>query len=237
MVASSVVASRLGRALLDLVFPPRCASCGRWGGFICSDCEASLRPAQQPRCDCCWQPQRESGRCEPCASLPSALDGVRAAFIYEGTARSLVHALKYRSITAAATRMAGHLVEAAKQHNVDANIVVPVPLSGVRRRLRGYNQADLLGRPLAFELGIPFEPRALRRRRHSAPQARTADAEARRSNVAEAFECSTSRRVAGQRVLLVDDVTTTGATLAECAAALKGAGARAVWGLAFARED
>jgi len=113
---------------------------------------------------------------------------------------------------------------------------MPVPLSGLRRRTRGYNQAEALARALGRELGLPAWPGALERRRHTPPQARSADMEERRRNVAGAFVCR-EPGVAGRRVLLVDDVTTTGATLAACALALKEAGARSAWGLAFARED
>ncbi len=139
-------------------------------------------------------------------------------------------------MTAVAAPMAELLAETVRRSDFDADVVVPTPLSGLRRRTRGYNQAEALAKPLARELGLPLWSKALERRRHTPTQARSADAEERRRNVAGAFRCR-EPAIAGQRVLLVDDVTTTGATLEACARALREGGARSIWGLAFARED
>ncbi len=157
--------------------------------------------------------------------------------MYEGTARELVHSLKYRGMTALAGAMASQLAAAARQYGLESDLIVPVPLAGLRRRLRGYNQAEVLARALGGELDLPVRSSAIARQRYTQPQARSADAEARRRNVSGAFSCRERAAVAGRRVLLVDDVATTGATLAECASAVKEAGARSVWGLVFARED
>ena len=193
MVGATSAARRLGRAALDLVFPPRCVGCGEGGSFLCDDCVASLPVAAGSRCPRCWQPGSDARLCLDCQAAPPSFDGLRAAFVYERTARDLVHALKYRGMTA-------------------------------------------LAQPLAMELQLPLRPQALARRRDTPPQARSADAEARRRNVADAFVCR-DRGVEGRRVLLVDDVTTTGATLAACAVALKAAGAESIWAITFARED
>ncbi|OGO49797.1 MAG: hypothetical protein A2148_07395 [Chloroflexi bacterium RBG_16_68_14] len=230
------VAGKLGQAVLDLVFPPRCAGCGGGGAFLCDACAASLPWAAPPRCLRCWRPTADVGVCSHCRAAPPAFDGLRAAFVYTGAARELVHALKYRGITVLAAPMASLLAEAARRYELAADVVVPVPLSGLRRRTRGYNQAEALARALGRELGLPAWPGALERRRHAPPQARSADMEERRRNVEGAF-VSREPGIAGRRALLVDDVTTTGATLAACALALKEAGARSVCGLAFARED
>jgi competence protein ComFC len=229
-------AGRLGRAALDLVFPPRCVGCGSMRAFLCDACVDSLPQAEGSRCPRCWRPGRAVGPCPECRGAPPAFDGLRAAFVYQGVARELVHALKYRGTTALAAPMASLLAEAARKYGLTADVVVPVPLSGLRRRTRGYNQAESLARALARELQLPVRPRAVRRRRNTPPQARTADAEERRRNVAGAF-VSREADTTGRSVLLVDDVTTTGATLAACAGALKEGGARSVWALAFATED
>ncbi len=235
MVADAASAARrLGRVALDLLFPPRCVGCGRGGVFLCDVCVAALPPAAPPRCPRCWQPGADD--CLDCRRAPPAFDGLRSAFVYEGTARELVHAFKFRAMTALAGPMASLMAEAVRRHELRVDLVAPVPLSGLKQRLRGYNQAEALARVLARKLDLPLQSRALVRRRHAPPQTRSADVEARRRNVADAFVCR-EQGIAGRRVLLVDDVTTTGATLDACASALKAAGARSVWALTFARED
>ena len=118
-----------------------------------------------------------------------------------------------------------------------ADMLVPVPLHPRRQRARGYNQSLLLAREVSRRLDLPLATEALFRRRDTPPQARAVEADARRRNVADAFDCR-SGAVAGRRVLLVDDVTTTGATLDACARVLLAeGGASSVWALTFARED
>jgi ComF family protein len=236
MVRLVSTVERLGKAALDLVFPPRCVGCGSSGAFLCEVCIASLPRAEGPRCSRCWRPGRALDRCPQCQAEPPVFDGLRAAFVHEGVARELVHALKYRGATVLAAPMASMLAETVRRYGLAVDVVVPVPLSGLRRRTRGYNQAESLARALGRELRLPVRTRAVVRRRHTPPQARSAGAEERRRNVAGAF-VSRERSVAGRSVLLVDDVTTTGATLAACASALKEGGARSVWALAFAAED
>jgi ComF family protein len=117
------------------------------------------------------------------------------------------------------------------------DVVVPVPLHPRRQRLRGYNQSTLLAREVSRRLGLTLASEALVRRRDTPPQAKAVEAGARRRNVAGAFDCPAGV-AAGRRVLLVDDVTTTGATLDACARALLAeGGAAGVWALTFARED
>jgi ComF family protein len=231
-----VTATSLGQAALELLFPSHCFGCGRSGSFLCDGCAQQLAPALPPRCPRCWQPRAVAGECLSCQLHRPAFDALRAAFIYDGLARDLVQALKYRGVTAIAGRMGGLLAEAARRYGLTADLVVPVPLSGLRKRTRGYNQAQALARALARELGLPVATGAVARRRHTPPQARSADAEARRTNVEGAFSAK-AKAVAGRSVLLVDDVATTGATLSACAAALREAGAASVWALTLARED
>jgi len=120
---------------------------------------------------------------------------------------------------------------------VPADVLVAVPLHSRRQRTRGYNQSLLLAREVSRRLDLPLAAEALFRRRDTPPQARAMEADARRRNVAGAFDCRPGA-VAGRRVLLVDDVTTTGATLDACARALLAEGeASSVWALTFARED
>lgn len=157
-------------------------------------------------------------------------------FVYEGPVREAVQALKYRGVAALAAPMASLMARYLREEPPGADFLVPVPLHSLRRRLRGYNQSELLARELSAGLGLPLAARALARQRSTPPQARAAGESERHANVAGAFE---GRRadVEGRKVLLVDDVMTTGATLDACALALREAGAARVHALTFARED
>lgn len=226
---------RLWERALDLIFPPRCVGCGRFGAFLCDECLAATPVAVPPRCDRCWVAMEAQGTCHRCRRGPSALAGARAAFVYGGPAREAVHALKFKGLSAIAPRMAREMARVLAGWAPPVPVVVPVPLAGSRRRLRGYNQSELLAREVAQRAGLPLCSQALARRRSTLPQARLADEEARRRNVHGAF---TPRAVPpGAAILLVDDVMTTGATVEACARALRAGGSGPVYALLFARED
>jgi ComF family protein len=228
--------ARLARVFLDVVFPPRCVACGKQGAFLCPGCRDAMPPALPPRCPLCWQPEGRGEACGRCARTRPAFAGARSLCLFQGPVREAVHALKYNHLSALARPMGELMAGYLKTAELPVDLVVPVPLFGRRRRLRGYNQSALLARELARLDGLPLAERGLSRRRDTPPQARSVDAEARRRNVAGAFAAD-GRRVEGRRVLLVDDVMTTGATLDACAQALRQGGAASVWALTFARED
>lgn len=193
--------------------------------------------ALPPRCPLCWQPERQGAVCGRCAQARPAFAGARAVYVYQGSVREAVHALKYNHLSALARPMAEPMAAYLKAEALPVDLVVPVPLFGRRQRLRGYNQSALLAREVArLGWGLPLAERGLARSRDTLRQARSLDAEARRRNVAGAFTAD-RRLVEGRHVLLMDDVMTTGATLDACARALRQAGAASVWALTFARED
>jgi ComF family protein len=146
-----------------------------------------------------------------------------------------VLSLKFNGVSALAPRMGSQMAAALREWSPPDDVIVPVPLGWLRRRTRGYNQSELLASEIARSSGLPLERQALRRTRRTAPQARQPDAASRRENVRGAFGPG-SRPVSGN-VLLVDDVSTTGATLDACAQALISSGAPNIYALTFARED
>ncbi len=228
------LAGRAGRLLVDVLFPARCVLCGRGGDFICRLCERRLLPADPPRCRICWLPS-SSSVCHACSLQPPPFEGLRSAFRMEGGARDLVHALKYRGLSALGPVMARLMQDLVVSWSIRSDVVAPVPLHWRRRRSRGYNQSAEMAKELARRLDLRFDRRLLRRVRPAPPQARSAGPEERRRNVEGAFEAQP--RAGGLSVLLLDDVATTGATLGACATALREAGAARVWAVTFARED
>ena len=227
--------SRLGRAALDLIYPPRCAVCGTSGVFVCEGCIAGLPRADGRRCERCWLPLR--GReCYACAEHPSRLERLRSAFRYEGGVRHVVHAFKFGGQSSLAPSLGNLLAEAGELYGLEADAIVPVPLTASRRRIRGYNQALLMANELSQRTGVPVAE-ALRRTGHGATQAGSASAEERRRNVEGVFSLAKGQSVSGARMLLLDDVATTGATLDACAKVILEAGAASVSALTLARED
>jgi ComF family protein len=167
--------------------------------------------------------------------MPMMIDGIRSPFIFEGIIRRAIHELKYHNLRGLAPLLAGLLYDYLVGNPLPADVLVPVPLHRKRQRDRGYNQSALLARELGRCSGLPVAVEDLVRHRYAVPQARSADLNERQKNVTGAFTCPDDR-FQGKRVLLIDDVSTSGATLNACAGALKAAGAAEVWGLVMARE-
>ena len=218
--------------ITDLVYPRRCAGCHRFGDFFCADCRARLAPRLGCHCGC-GRPLSGPGRCPSCQAQPLGVT-ILSPYLFEDPLRQAIHALKYQSQHRLAKPLGQLLAEFAISQGVTGDLIVPVPLHPARQRQRGFNQAERLARPLSGRLAIPIVA-GLRRPQSGPAQVRTVSAEARRANVRDAFAPGDAP-VAGQRVLLIDDVATTGATLAAGAAVLRRAGAQSVIGLTLARQ-
>jgi ComF family protein len=162
------------------------------------------------------------------------IDGIRsAAYFEDNPIRPAIHLLKYRDHKAVASALAKILADSYRDYQLQADVIVPVPLHASRYKERGYNQSDLLVKELSGELDLPTDTVTLQRIRVTESQMTLGISE-RHQNVKEAFACQNDSLV-GKRVLLVDDVCTTGSTLDACAVALKASGVASVWGLTLAR--
>lgn len=215
--------------LLDVLLPPACAACGLPGAAACEACLASLQPLPPPWCGGCGAPVGvEVARCPSCRGR---LVGARQAVAYAGPAPALVAELKDGRRRALAAVLARIVVERVPPPPTAA-VLVPVPLGPLRARERGFNQAALIARELARAWDRPVAD-ALVRTREGDDQ-RGAPARARRRQAAGAF-APAGRAPAPALSWLVDDVHTTGATLADCARALRAAGAREVGATCVAR--
>ena len=198
--------------------------------LVCGVCRSRWPAVSPPFCERCGQPGLPELICRICAEWPDALAAARSAVWLEEGARQAVHALKYGGWR----RIAGSLAlpMAALSPLAGAGALVPVPLGAKRLRTRGYNQAGTLADALGRLAGIPVRPDLLRRSRET-PTQTALTPEERHANVGGAFAAAPTAR--GRRLVLVDDVFTTGATLVACAAALRQAGAAAVSAVTFAR--
>jgi ComF family protein len=187
------------------------------------------------RCEVCWRPQRNE-HCYACTSRPTPLEMLRSPFRYESDVRHIVRAFKFGGQSSLAPTLATQLAEAYEDHRFDVDLIVPVPLAPARKRWRGYNQALLLAKELGKRQQLPVIE-AMQRRGPTTPQAESSGIEARYRNVQGVFSVTKPDAVRGQRILLIDDVATTGATLSACAREVIEAGAEAVLALTVARED
>ncbi|WP_414888723.1 double zinc ribbon domain-containing protein [Sphingomonas sp. Leaf67] len=224
--------------LVALALPPRCPGCGEVveaDHRFCALCWSALRFLGDPACVTCGAPfaiDRGPGlRCAPCLIRPPAHDGLRAAVAYGPVARDVALKLKYGGRLALATTMARlmhrHLAS-------DATLLVPVPLHRRRLWTRGYNQALLIAAGLSRLSGVPVARDVLRRTR-ATPPLKGMNSRKRAQAVRGAFVMVDPARVTGQSVVLIDDVHTSGATVAACARVLRAAGAERVMILCWAR--
>lgn len=236
--AAPALLARAGRAALDLLLPPRCPGCGAVtadADAFCADCFGALTWLGPDQCARCGEAEADRHpACRRCHEPAPAFAAARAAVAYAGPARGLVLRFKHGDATALARPMASAMARAGRAWLDPQALLVPVPLHRWRLWHRGYNQAALLAQELARRTGAKLALDALARTRRTAPTAGMDRAE-RAANVAGAIACQAPGRVAGRAVVLVDDVITTGATMAACAAALADAGAQQVVALAFAR--
>jgi ComF family protein len=173
--------------------------------------------------------------CPGCVSWQAEIDGIRSPFRFDGIIRQAIHQFKYKNLRALAAPLAELLQDYLTTTPIPGDTLVPVPLHQKRLRERGYNQSGILAQELGKLINLPVVDDCLTRQRHTPPQARTSTVDERRRNVVNTFSCR-DYKLRDKQVLLIDDVSTSGATLNACAAALKAAGATSVWGLAIARE-
>ena len=235
----------LGRAALDLLLPPTCATCDAptdAPGRLCPDCFAQTSFITEPCCRVCGVPfatASEDGPerlCPSCAARPPRYDRARAALRYDAQARRMILPLKYADRTELALALATQMARAGASLLREADVLVPVPLHRTRLFRRRYNQAALL----AFAVGRlgkrPVLPDGLRRlRATSSLSGRTAEARAAEMDGAIMVRPHRAARIEGRRVLLIDDVLTSGATANACCIALRAVGATGVDVLAAAR--
>ena len=241
--AASRISRRVSRTVLDAVLPPRCLRCGdviASATGLCPDCWLRIAWLAPPCCARCGQPfpfdAGADALCGACLQKLPAYDRARAVFRYDRHSRDLILRFKHADRTESVPAFAGWLARAGAELVESAELIVPVPLHWTRLAARRFNQAALLAQALGRATGRAVEPQALERRRQTQSQGRLGRL-ARFRNVRGAIAVTDRfvAAVANRRILLIDDVITTGATVDSAAKALISAGARGVDVLALAK--
>ena len=236
--------NRFTRPLLDFIFPPLCHACRSFipdAGelHICQACRERLAFIKTPLCPICGIPFAGAGGdhiCGECRIHPPHFDSARAHLLYEGAGRDLIHSFKYSYKTHLRRPLGLLLLEGLNEFLLSqaADLIIPVPLHRTRLRSRGFNQALLLCGVVSARLSVPVLPNGLVRTRPTQPQVDLSAAE-RKNNVKGAFAVRNPHHVKGGKILLLDDVMTTGSTVDECARELKKSGASEVIVVTVAR--
>jgi len=242
-LARGSAVGKLAAAVLDALLPPQCLGCGALvggGGVLCPSCWETVTFLSPPQCEACglsfeYDPGK-GALCGACVREKPIYDRARAAIIYNDASRRLVLSFKHGDRTDAAPAFGAWLARAGRDVLADAGLMAPVPLHWSRLFTRRYNQSALLTQALGRVSEVPVSLDLLIRRRRTPSQGRLSPS-ARRRNVRGAFAVRKSKipLIEGKRVLLVDDVLTTGATASACARALLSGGAAAVDVLTLSR--
>ena len=209
--------------LLDLLYPPRCAFCHRLlresGATVCRDCLKSLPYTGT---------QAERGKL-------AHIERCLAPLYYENKVRASLHRFKFRQLTGYAGIYSEFMVKCIDENQISCDIITWAPVSRKRLRKRGYDQARLLAEAIAAQVGLPCLP-LLEKIRDTEPQSLQKDDARRKKNAKGAYRCSAPEQAQGKRILLIDDIVTSGATLKECARVLRSAGAGPIVALTLARK-
>jgi len=236
--------SDIKKIILDALFPIKCINCSQNGFWICPECEKKIIINHFQVCPQCEKIITKSGTlCQTCRRKDRSLDGLIAATTYQTENISrLVHFFKYNFIDSLSTLLGEIMLKGFISSEAPIpDLIVPVPLSSRRLRWRGYNQSALLAQYLSNNiapgLAVDISENLLKRIRTTWPQMTIKNYRDRKENIQGVFAVSESAgSIKNKSILLVDDIATTGATLFECAKALKESGAKKVFGIVIARQ-
>ncbi|MBZ9578319.1 ComF family protein [Patescibacteria group bacterium] len=231
---------KIKKFLLDILFPRSCFSCGRGGSYLCEDCQSILEISQYQYC-LCKKPKRllEGEKCPECQ--PKILSTLYFALSYQNPLiKELIQKFKYNPfIKELAKPLASLIITHFQLLNNKPNfsnfILIPIPLNEKRLRWRGFNQTTEISKELSKILEIPLVLNCLIKIKETLPQVKLSERE-RKENVKETFSCQNQNKIFEKRILLVDDIYTSGATMEEAARVLKKSGAKEIQGVVVARE-
>lgn len=233
------IRSMIKQFLLDILFPQFCLGCQKEGSFLCSECFEKIPVYSGFFCPVCGKRDFRPRKHPACAGKTSLKTLISATSYENLLVRDLIHNYKYNFIQTLAEPLSQILIksinatvgEKARTYFFTNTIIIPIPLHSKRLNWRGFNQAELIAQKLSEFYKIPLVNNALIRVKNTIPQVEAGEAEKRRKNIKEAFVCLKPDK----KILLVDDVSSTGATLEEAAQVLKQSGAKEIWGIVVAK--
>jgi len=225
--------------LLDIFFPKFCLNCQKEGELLCEDCKSLFDISEYHFC-LCQKPNKlpQFGKCPKCRS--KSLSGLYFVLPYQNNlVKNLIQKFKYEPFVKELAVPLSNLILTyfqlmANPPSFSGFILIPIPLTKKRLKWRGFNQAEEIGKIVSKSLNIPLVYDVLIKIKENSPQMKLNAAE-REKNILGVFACKNEEKIQGKKILLVDDVYTTGATMEEAAKVLKTAGAKEVWGLVVAR--
>jgi len=230
-------------SLLDFIFPKKCVSCGKLGDYFCSKCFSKIEYVENPVCPVC-QRQAVGGKIHPKCQTRYSLDGLVVACRYRDPVKIAIQKVKYRWVYDIAKVLVDLTSSQIYKFAIPQKVIlVPVPLHKKRKNWRGFNQAEILAKDLSKKFRVEYSDVLFRNRETKTQVGLKRDE--RKENVRGAFSLNPSvilspakrgegSKIIGRNIVLVDDVYTSGATMAECAKVLKKSGAKSVWGMAVA---
>jgi len=218
---------------VDFVYPPSCAGCEKPGELFCRDCKTKVNSLHLPICEICGYPILNNGVCPDCQNETPPYAALRSWAEYTGPLRKALHRLKYKNDLGLGMFFSLPLIQIIYAEKWDFDFVIPIPISKSHRKTRGYNQAALIAKPISLALGRPMFQSSVARVKETQSQIDLSRAE-RFKNLQSAFSPN-SAKLLNKKVLLVDDIVTTGATMISCAQTLREAGCSQVYCISVAR--
>jgi ComF family protein len=222
---------RLFWQTVDFIYPPDCASCGKPGALLCEDCKEKIQRIFDPLCPICGYPSTATGICQNCRNDPPPYTALRSWAEFEGPLRKALHRLKYENDLGLGVEFSLPLLRIIEKEKWNFDYIIPIPVSKEHRKVRGYNQAAIIAKPLAID--IPLFEKAIMRVKETESQVKLSREE-RFKNLHSAF-LGNSAKLINKKVLLVDDVATTGATMISCSKTLREFGCTQVFCITVAR--
>jgi len=225
--------SKIKKFVLDLFFPSFCVGCGQEGSLLCRSCQKQIVTIQTPVCPECRRLSENGGYCSRCCKDKALKGIIVAAYYEEGPVKEMIHNFKYNHALDLKKVLAHLLVQSVGKNHFD--FMTFAPLSSRRLAERGFNQAEILAAAAAQKLKIPCQATLIKTK--STKRQVGLSGQKRRQNLSGVFKIESSKveSLKGKKILIVDDITTTGTTLNECAKVLRAAGAKEVWGLVVSR--